>query len=83
MLDFLESAKNQMAYDAGNFRESALNLSMASARFLLLNRNPIAGSYLENVDKVESSDLRRVAGKFLSGKKWAVLAIAPLRKGQP
>jgi predicted Zn-dependent peptidase len=78
MLDYLESAKNQMEYGDGSFRESALNLSVASARFLLLNRNAIAGSYLESVDKVNSSDLRRAAGKFLSGKKWAVLAITPL-----
>jgi zinc protease len=80
--DFLESAKNQMAYDAGNFTESALSLSNAGARFLLLNRKPSAGSYLENVGKIQSSDLRRVAGKYLSGKKLAALAIVPLRKGQ-
>jgi zinc protease len=81
MLDYLESAKNQMEYADGSFRESALNLSVASARFLLLNRNAIAGSYLESVDKVNSSDLRRAAGKFLSGKKWALLAITPLKGG--
>jgi zinc protease len=78
--DFLQSAKNQMAYDSGNFAESALNLSNASARFLLLNRNPIGGSYLENVEKIESADLRRAAGKYLSGKKLAVLTIVPLKK---
>ncbi len=77
MLDYLESAKNQTEYGDGNFRESALNPSIAAARFLLLNRNDIEGSYLESVDKVSSSDLRRVAGRFLSGKKWAVLAITP------
>jgi zinc protease len=81
VVDYLESAKNQMAYDSGNFAESALNLSNASARFLLLNRNQINGSYLENVGKVKSSDLRRVAGKYLSGKKRVALAIVPLRKG--
>lgn len=81
--DYLQSAKNQMAYDSGNFAESALNLSQASARFLLLNRNPIGGSYLENVARIGSSDLRRVAGKYLSGKKLAVLAIVPLKKGTP
>jgi predicted Zn-dependent peptidase len=81
VVDYLQSAKNQMTYDSGNFGESALNLSNASARFLLLNRNPISGSYLENVEKVGSADLRRVAGKYLSGKKLATLAIVPLRKG--
>jgi zinc protease len=78
MPDYLESARNQMEYGSGSFRESALHLVVASARFLLLNRNPIAGSYLENVEKVSSSDLRRAAGKFLSGKKWVVLAITPM-----
>lgn len=77
VLDFLESAKNQMAYDTENFRESTLNLSMAVARFLLLNTVKGSNSYLENVGKITSSDLRRVAGKYLSGKKWAVLAIVP------
>jgi zinc protease len=81
--DYLQSAKNQMTYDSGNFAESALNLSNAAARFLLLNRNPIGGSYLENVGKIDSADLRRVAGKYLSGKKLATLAIVPLKKGAP
>ena len=80
MLDYLESAKNQMEYSDGNFRESTLNLSVASARFLLQNRSAIDGSYVESVDKVNSGDLRRAAGKFLSGKKWAVLAITPAGK---
>jgi zinc protease len=83
VLDYLESAKNQMTYDSGNFAESALSLSNASARFLLLNRNPIGGSYLDNVEKITSSDLRRVAGKYLSGKKLVALAIVPLKKGSP
>ena len=81
VMDYLQSAKNQMTYDSGSFSESALNLSNASARFLLLNRNPIGAGYLENVEKVGSSDLRRVAAKYLSGKKIASLAIVPLKKG--
>ncbi len=76
--DFLQSAKNQMTFATENYRESALNLSVAVARFLLVNTARGNGSYLENVEKVTSSDLRRVAGKYLSGKKWAVLAIVPL-----
>lgn len=77
MLDHLESAKNQIEYSDGNFRESALNLSLAAARFLLLNRTAVTGSYLESVEKVSSSDLRRAAARYLSGKKWVVLAITP------
>ncbi len=83
VVDYLQSAKNQMTRDSGEFSESALNLSRAGARFLLLNRNPIAGSYLENVEKVGSADLRRVAAKYLGGKKTAVVTIVPLeKKGQ-
>jgi zinc protease len=78
VLDFLQSAKNQMTFDTENYRESALNLSIAVARFLLQNTARSSDSYLENVEKISSSDLRRVAGKYLSGKKWAVLAIVPL-----
>ena len=78
VLDFLGSAKNQMEYGNGSFRESTLNLSVACSRYLLLNRTPVRSSYLESVDKVSSSDLRRAAGKFLSGRKWAVLVITPL-----
>jgi zinc protease len=78
VLDYLESARNQMEYGDANFRESTLNLSMACSRFLLLNRTPVQGSILESMDKVSSSDLRRAAGKFLSGKKWVVLAVMPL-----
>jgi predicted Zn-dependent peptidase len=82
VLDFLRGAKNQMAYGMENFREAALNMSVASARFLLLNRNPLSGTYLESVEKVSSSDLRRVARKYLSGKKWVALAITPLAEKQ-
>ena len=82
VLDFLRSAKNQMAYGTENFREAALNMSLASARFLLMNRNPLSGTYLESVEKVSSPDLRRVARKYLSGKKWVGLAITPLVEKQ-
>ena len=78
VLDYLESARNQMEYGDASFRESTLNLSVACSRFLLLNRTPIKGTFLDSVDKVSSNDLRRAAGKFLSGKKWALLAITPL-----
>jgi predicted Zn-dependent peptidase len=83
VLDYLGSARNQMEYGNGNFRESTLNLSVACSRYLLLNRTPIAGSFLESVDKVSSSDLRRAAGKYLSGRKWAVLVITPLAGKKP
>lgn len=82
MLDYLESAKNQMEYGDGNFRESALNLSLAAARFLLLNQRPAERSYLESVARVNSGDLRKAAGRFLSGKKWAVVAITPAAEGK-
>lgn len=78
MLDYLGSAKNQMEYGNASFRESALNLSVASARFLLLNRNPVSGSFLESVGNVSSADLRRAAGRFLSGKKWVAVLVTPL-----
>lgn len=81
MPDYLESAKCQMAYGDGAFRESALNLSAAAARFLLLNRTPARGSYLESVDSIDSGDLRRAAARVLSGRKWALLAITPLAAG--
>lgn len=81
MPDYLESAKCQMAYGDGAFRESTLNLSTAAARFLLLNRASAGESYLESVEKVDAGDLRRAAGRVLSGKKWALLAIAPLEAG--
>jgi predicted Zn-dependent peptidase len=83
MLDFLESAKNQMEYGDANFRESALNLSVACSRYLLLNRSAVNYSFLESVDKVSSSDLRRAAARFLSGKKWALLALTPLPGKEP
>ncbi|MCU0236345.1 MAG: insulinase family protein [Acidobacteria bacterium] len=83
VLDYLESAKNQMEYGNGSFRESTLNLSVACSRYLLLNRTPVRSSYLESVDKVSSSAMRRAAGKFLGGRKWALLAITPLRGETP
>lgn len=81
--DYLGSAKNQMTYDAGSFTESALNLSTASARHLLLNRQSRSDSYLDSVEKVDSSDLRRVVSRYLGGKKVAAVAVVPLKKEAP
>ncbi len=76
--DFLESARNQMSYNGGNFRESAQNLSVAVARFMLLHTAKGGDSHAEDEERITSTDLRHVAGNYLSGKKCAVLAIVPL-----
>jgi len=45
-----------------------------------MNETPDRGIYLENIEKVSSSDLRETAGKYLSQKAYVIVTIMPLDK---
>jgi len=45
-----------------------------------MNEIPDRGVYLENLEKVSSSDLRETAGRYLSQKAYVIVTIKPLDK---
>ncbi len=79
-LDYLESAKNQIKFKIHQSQEKGLLVAVSLARFMLLNEDPARGSYLENIEKISSSDLRKAAGKYLSEGRYVIVTISPKKK---
>lgn len=78
--DYLESSKNQIMFIFHQSQEKGLSVATSLARFMLLNKNQNRGSFLENIAKINSSDLRKAAGEYLSQGKYVVVSILPKRE---
>ncbi len=76
-LDYLESAKNQIKFKYHRSQEEGLAIAGSLARYLHLNEIPDRGSYLENIEKISSSDLRKMAGEYLSKGRYVIVTILP------
>jgi len=79
-LDYLESAKNQIKFNFHQSQEKGLAIATSLARYLLLNENQEGGSYIENIEKLNSLDLRKAAGKYLSKGRYVIVTISPKKK---
>ncbi len=79
-LDYLESAKNQIKFDFHQSQEKGLAIATGLARYLILNENQERGSYLENIEKLNSLDLWKAAGKYLSKGRYVIVIISPKEK---
>ncbi|MCP4152316.1 MAG: insulinase family protein [bacterium] len=80
--DYLETALNSMRFTQRQYKELGLNLAVSYARFLLTNKNSQQKSYKKQMDEIESSDLRTAASDYLSGKKYVMVSIIPIKKGK-
>jgi len=80
VFDYLESAKNQIKFKFHRSQEEGLNIASSLARYMLLNENEERGRYLENIEKISSSDLRKVAGNYLSKGRYVIASIFPKKK---
>ena len=79
-LDYLESAKNQIKFDFHQSQEKGLAVATSLARYLILNENQEGGIYLEDIERLNSSDLRKAAGKYLSKGCYVIATISPKKK---
>lgn len=79
-LDYLDSAKNQIKFDFHQSQEKGLAVANSLARYIVLHENQEGGSYLENIEKLNSSDLRKAAGKYLSSGRYVIVTISPKNK---
>ncbi len=78
--DYLESAKNQITFTAKRSQESGLNLALSLAQFMLMNKRSDSGSYLEKIDEVRSSSVRKVAGTYLGKGHSVIVTLTPKKK---
>ena len=80
--DYLESAKNQIRFAFGRADESGLQLAGSLVRYILLNTREDPGRYLDEIGKIDSSDLRKAAAKYLARGESAVVSIVPKKGGK-
>ena len=78
--DFLGGAKNQIRYNAYVVQERGLSVAGALASFLLLKEGREDKPYLENIDKLRTTDLRKTAAKYFSRGQYVAIAVTPKKK---
>lgn len=79
-LDYLESAKNQIKFKFHRSQEKGLSVATSLAMYLHLNEIPDRGKYLDNIEKIDSPGLRKVAGEYLSKGRYVIVTILPKKK---
>ena len=78
--DYLGSAKNQIKFNAFQAQERGLDIAVAMAKHMLLGNESADSGYLNLIDKISSSDLRQIAGKYWSKGEYVVVTILPNKK---
>lgn len=78
--DYLGSAKNHIRYNAYHSQERGLSMAVSLAQFMVLREGQAEGtSYLENIGRVKSEDLRKIAGKYFGRPDYVIVSILPKR----
>jgi len=80
VLDHLECAQNQIKFKFHRSQERGLSVATSLAMYMHLNEIPDRGNYLDYIEAITSSDLRKVAGEYLSRGRYVILTIRPKRK---
>jgi zinc protease len=78
--DFLGGAKNQIRYNAYKSQEKGLSLAASLASHMLLKEGSEERAYLENIDKMKSSDLRKAAAKYFGRSNYVIVSVIPKKK---
>ncbi len=78
--DYLEMAKNQIRFASAQAEESGLQLAGSLVRHMLLNARPDPGRYLDGIEKVDSSALRKAAGRYFGKGEYAAISIVPIKE---
>ncbi len=79
-MDYLENAKNQIKFRAHESQEEGLSLALMMAKHLLMDKSSDEGNYLDYIDKLTSSDLRKSAGQYLGAGRYVIVSITPVKK---
>jgi len=79
-MDYLENAKNQIKFRAHESQEEGLSVAISLAKYLLLDKSAEGGSYLENIEKITSPDLRKSGGRYLGVGRYVIVIITPQKE---
>ena len=77
IMDYLKSALGQMKLNSEKFKELGQESALYVSRYLLLRQTSPNGEKQKPVADVTSTELRRVASRFLMGKKYVEVVIVP------
>jgi predicted Zn-dependent peptidase len=75
--DYLESAKNRIKFKIHRAQENGLAVASSFARHMLMSGDNIEGNFLENIENVDSSDIRKAAGNYLTKNDYVMVTIKP------
>jgi len=75
--DILQSAKNRIKFNTESTEEQGLLIGYSLVRYMLMNEMKDRGNYLEMIEKLNSSDMRQAAGRFLSQRGKVIVKILP------
>lgn len=78
--DYLESAKNRIKFKIHSAQENGLAVADSYARHMHMSENTIKGSFLDNIEHVDSSEVRKAAGDYLSKNDYVMVTIMPKDK---
>jgi len=75
--DYLESAKNRIRFKIHRAQENGLAVANSYARHMLMSADETEGNFLESIEKIDSSDVRKAAGDYLAKNDYVMVTIMP------
>jgi glucan phosphoethanolaminetransferase (alkaline phosphatase superfamily) len=77
VFDYLESAKNQVGFNAEQARDEGLHEAISYAKYMLLAAKEKEMNFKNTIETTDSAQLRNTAAKYLSGEKYVVVHLIP------
>jgi len=78
--DILKSAKNRIKFNSELAEEQGFQIAYSLVRFMLINEMDERGNYLDEIEKLSSSDIRSAAAQYLSKNEKVIVKILPEEK---
>ena len=79
-IDYLGSAINQIRFKAHAGQENGLAVASSLAKHQLMNTMLDRKNYLENIEAVDSKNLREVADAYLNTNRYVIVTISPKKR---
>lgn len=80
--DYLESAKNRIRFKLHRALENGLAVANSYARHMHMSGDTEGGNFLESIANIDSSDVRKAAGDYLTTSDYVMVTIMPLEEDQ-
>lgn len=75
--DYLESAKNRIRFKLHRALENGLAVANSYARHMHMSGDTEGGNFLESIANIDSSDVRKAAGNYLTKNDYVMVTIMP------